>query len=132
MVSSDSKKTIMLVEDDAWVADVYRQQLEQEGFEVAIAQHAQDAIDIMDELESVSLLMLDLFLPEHNGFAVLQHLQSYHDWQEIPVVIFSNVRQRDLHMGEEQWKDYGVVWYAEKSQVHPKEVVEKVKSLTSA
>lgn len=132
MVESTVKKTIMLVEDDPWVADVYRQQLEKAGFNVAIAQHAQDAIDIMDELDGVSLLMLDLFLPEHNGFAVLQHLQSYRDWQEIPVVIFSNVNQRDLHMSEEQWKDYGVVWYAEKPSVHPQEVVEKVKALTNA
>lgn len=126
---AQKQKTIILVEDESWVAEVYQLQLESAGFKVRVAPHAQAAIDVIDDCNNVALVMLDLFLPEHNGFSVLHHLQSYDDWQRIPVVIFSNVNQRDVRLSDEQWSEYGVVWYAEKHRVHPKDVVEKVKAI---
>jgi len=81
---------ILVVEDDADVANLIRFQLETAGFEVTVAASGTEALQLARELEP-ALITLDLRLPDINGLVVLQHLKEDPATTRIPVVIVSIV-----------------------------------------
>jgi DNA-binding response OmpR family regulator len=123
---------IVIIEDEQWLAEAYAEQLSKEGFSVLISPTAQEGIDLLDNQDYVDLIILDLFLPQHNGLSVLHHLQSYSDWQQIPVIILTSANKFDIKLTDEEWLDYGVKYFAEKDKITPKQLVAKVKELSSS
>lgn len=117
-------KSILLVEDDRFLSELYASCLARQGYAVNRASDAQSAVDILDEY-GADIVLLDLMLPAHNGVEVLQEIQSYSDWQEIPVLILSAQHPNDGYAWQ-QWKKYGVCDYIYKPEVLPAEVVQKV------
>lgn len=113
-------KHVLLVEDDVDIAEPYIRALESDGeTTVTRVDHAQAAIDCVDESGDIRLVVLDLFLPEHNGFAVLQHLQSYADWQSIPVLLLSSYPRRALRLSDSELAAYGVCQFLDKTATEP-------------
>lgn len=117
-------KSVLLVEDDRFLSELYASCLAKQGYAVHRASDAQSAVDILDEY-GADVILLDLMLPAHNGVEVLQEIQSYSDWQDIPVLILSAQHPKD-HYIPRQWKKYGVREYIYKPDVLPAEVADKV------
>jgi DNA-binding response OmpR family regulator len=118
-------KTILLCEDEEFVARSYMRKLKYEGFTVHLARNGQEALDLL-RVEQVDLILLDLMMQIKSGFDVLAEIQggSNENLKKIPVIVASNLGQRsDI----EEAKRLGAVDYIVKSNVSLKELVSKVR-----
>jgi PAS domain S-box-containing protein len=88
------ERLALVVEDDAKSADLIRLQLEAEGFKVLHAPSAEEALAVAAE-QPVSLITLDIMLPDMDGWEFLRRLKELPDLQRIPVVIISIVADTD-------------------------------------
>ena len=118
-------KKVLLVEDDVFVSDVYQTKLKQEGFEVISAENGKEA---MKKLEAVvpDIILLDIIMPYMDGKEVLARLKESEKWKNIPVIILTNLSQRD---NVEEILQKGADDYLIKSHFTPSEVVEKIKAV---
>lgn len=81
---------ILLLEPDYQLAEIYQQALELDGHAVAHCATAQSAIHLTDERQP-ELIVIELQLVEHSGIEFLYELRSYPDWQNIPVLVQTQV-----------------------------------------
>ena len=87
-------KKVLIVEDDEFLRSLTAKRLEKEGYEVAVAVDGETAVGTIQE-EKPNLILLDLLLPGLNGFQVLEKIKALDDLKDIPVVVFSNLGQRE-------------------------------------
>jgi CheY-like chemotaxis protein len=85
--------TVLLVEDDLTVAEVYRVGLEAAGFRVIGAEDGRGALDRVAE-DLPDIIVLDLRLPRMDGFEVLIALRDRRRTAGIPVLLLSNFADR--------------------------------------
>lgn len=81
-------KLILCVEDEKLSAEAVRRTLNYAGFEVRVAGTAAAALEIMQE-KRPDLVLLDLLLPDVNGYSFIDLLRDYEDLERIPIVIVS-------------------------------------------
>jgi CheY-like chemotaxis protein len=86
---------ILLIEPDRILADVCRLGLESCGHRVVMCASAQSAIFAADT-QQPDLVILELQLIEHSGIEFLYEFRSYPEWQNIPVLIHSNVPSQEF------------------------------------
>ena len=77
---------ILLIEDDPVSRGMMRSMLEKEGWLVMEAENGRVALERLAETQP-ELILLDLMMPEMDGFAVVTELQKNSDWRSIPVVV---------------------------------------------
>jgi len=117
--------TIVLVEDDPFLAEIYVLRLEREGFKVIHARSGEEGLKNVLETKP-SLVLLDLVLPKMDGFSVLKELKANAVTRTIPVVILTNLgEESDVAKG----KKLGAADYFIKAHLTPSEVAQKVKQL---
>lgn len=117
--------TILLVEDDAFLAEIYMTRLTGGGFEVVIAHDGEEAMSLAREIRP-SLVLLDLVLPKRDGFSVLEEIKKDEELKNIPVVILSNLGEpQDIERG----KKLGASSYIVKAHFTPTEVFNEVKKI---
>jgi CheY-like chemotaxis protein len=90
--------TALVVEDDSKAAELIRVQLEAEGFKVLHAASAEAALAIAAQ-QPLSLITLDIMLPDMDGWAFLGRLKETPALTGIPVVIISIVADRNKGLG---------------------------------
>ena len=95
MLDASGEIRLLLVDDDADVAEMYELQLSAHGYLVSTARTGAEAID-MASSAAPHLIYLDLGLPGMHGFEVLAHLRSEPDTRHIPVVILTNFSEPEL------------------------------------
>jgi len=83
---------VLVVEDEAATRELLRRVLEGEGWTVAEAENGRAALDRVAE-ERPALILLDLMMPEMDGFAFMDELRRREGWGTIPVVV---VTAKDL------------------------------------
>jgi PAS domain S-box-containing protein len=88
------ERVALVVEDDGKSADLIRVQLEAEGFRVLHAASAEDALAVAAE-QPVSLITLDIMLPDMDGWEFLRRIKQLPDLRRIPVVIISIIADTD-------------------------------------
>jgi DNA-binding response OmpR family regulator/HPt (histidine-containing phosphotransfer) domain-containing protein len=82
-------KKVLIIEDDPIVAHIYKTRLERETYEVEVATDGQDGVKQMNEC-TPDAVMLDLMLPRMNGVDVLKKIRSRSEFQNTPVIVFTN------------------------------------------
>jgi len=118
-----SKKTIMIAEDDAFIGDIYEVKLKDAGYDVVLASNGRDAIEKLENGMMPDILLLDIVMPYMDGFDVLEALNNREEWKKIPVVLLTNLSQKeDVDRG----KALGAKDYLIKSHFTPTEVLSKV------
>jgi CheY-like chemotaxis protein len=85
---SKQQKHVLVAEDDAFLLDMMTKVISQHGVRVSSAHNGQEAIDVMNK-DLPDLLLLDLLMPQVDGFAVLQHRKVKK--MKFPVVVCSNL-----------------------------------------
>ena len=113
----------MIVEDDGFLMKMCEEKREMEGFKVVAAVDGEKALRMVKK-EEPDLILLDLLLPKKDGFEVLAELKKDQAVKDIPVVVLSNLGQKEdinrcLALGA---KDYLI-----KAHFVPGEVVAKIK-----
>ncbi len=79
---------VLLVEDDAITRQMMKSMLEKEGWVVQEAENGQVALDRVAE-NRPSLILLDLMMPEMDGFEFVAQLRRHPEWHSIPVVVLT-------------------------------------------
>lgn len=87
-------KKILIIEDDKFLRDLLVRRLEQEKFLVAIAEDGEEGLRKSKE-ENPDLILLDLILPNIKGFEVLEKIKENPNISEIPIVVLSNLGQKE-------------------------------------
>ncbi|MGB3495090.1 MAG: DAHL domain-containing protein [Elainellaceae cyanobacterium] len=82
---SGRRGTVLVVDDDPNVRDLLQRQLEHVGWRVVVAADGQAALDQLQK-EPPGLILLDLIMPEIDGFEVVSQLRSHPEWCHIPVI----------------------------------------------
>jgi signal transduction histidine kinase/DNA-binding response OmpR family regulator len=93
-----ASSAVLLIEDDGETRQVIRRVLEKEGWTVREAENGQVGLERV--AESVpGLILLDLMMPQMDGFTFLEQLRSREDWKSVPVVV---VTAKDLTTEDRQ------------------------------
>ena len=85
---------ILIVDDEPFNVDYLEQELEDLNYETVSASNGQEALAQV-EAESPDVILLDIMMPEMDGFEVLERLKASETWRDIPVIIISALD--DLH-----------------------------------
>lgn len=121
----EEKIKILLVEDDQDLQEMYETKFAMEGFEVVKAENGAEALNKVD-LEKPRIVLLDIVMPEVDGFQTLRDLRVNPKTKDIPVILLTNLGQEgDIKRGME----LGAADYLIKANFTPNEVVAKVKKI---
>ncbi|NTV40942.1 MAG: response regulator [Candidatus Moranbacteria bacterium] len=119
------KKKILIIEDDAFIRDIYQMKFDQEGFEVFTAENGIIALKEMEQLVP-DIILLDIIMPYMDGMETLRQIKEKEILKNIPIIMLTNISEKEkIDEGVEQ----GVNDYLIKSHFTPSEVVRKVRAL---
>jgi DNA-binding response OmpR family regulator len=119
------KAYILLVEDDTFLAGIYQKKFEMEGFKISVADNGEKGV-VDAKKKKPDLILLDILLPKLDGFGVLQKLKQDPETKKIPVILLTNLGQKD---DVEKGLEAGAVDYLIKAHFKPSEIVDKVKQI---
>jgi|SRR3989344_453292 len=116
---------ILIVEDDKFLRDLISQKLTREGFTAVEAINGEEGLE-KAKSEHPNLILLDLILPGMDGFAVLRALKKDLGALMPPVIVLSNLGQKEdmqraLNEGAEE--------FMIKAHFTPGEIIAKIKSV---
>jgi DNA-binding response OmpR family regulator len=118
-----TKKKILLVEDDIALAAVYRSRLELENFDIREVNNGEQALQTAKEYQP-DLILLDAMMPKISGFDVLDILRHTPETMNVRVIMLTALSQPK---DKERAELLGVDDYLVKSQVVIGDVVERVR-----
>lgn len=123
-----TKARILIVEDDTFLAGIYANKFEREGFEVLLSVDGEHGLQTAQK-EKPGVILLDVLLPKLDGFEVLEKLKASPATRGIPVVLLTNLGQKeDVDKGLK----LGAADYLIKAHFMPAETVDKVKKVLAA
>lgn len=123
----DTKKKIMLVDDDNALRQLYTVELTSKSFEVVEAKDGKEAL-IKVRQEKPDLILLDMVMPEMDGLGFLTELKQDLDLKNVPVIMLTNFGQENLI---QQAYNLGVTDYLLKYKVTQEEMVGKIEQILS-
>src|SRR5579871_3474650 len=119
------KGTILILEDQRGFRRIYRDVLEQDGYEVLEAADGEEGWETILN-QKPSLVLLDLGLPVVDGFQVLEKIRRSEQTKDIPVIIFSVLGEpREVKKAMEM----GANDYTVKGFYTPRQALSKIKDL---
>lgn len=124
-MEENKKVKVLIIEDDSYISDMYKIKFESENFETIVAE---DGINGIKEIEKQKpdIVLLDIVMPKVDGFSVLKMIKKNEDSKDIPVVLLTNLGQKD---NVERGFELGATSYIIKAHFTPSEVVKKVKEI---
>jgi PleD family two-component response regulator len=118
-------KKILVAEDDKFLGNAYRVKLTKAGFDVKIATDGQEALDALSGFIP-DLILLDLVMPVKDGFIVLETIKSDPVYKLIPVIVASNLGQKE---DTDRAMKLGANDFIIKSDLSLNELVDKINTL---
>ncbi len=116
---------ILLIEDDPLILDMYKTRLEEEGFTVLATAVGTEGLSLAEK-EKPDIILLDIILPELDGFSILNTLKNKNVTKKIPVLLLTNLGQdSDIAKG----KTLGAQEYLVKANFTPTQIVEEIKKV---
>ncbi len=122
---AEAAVNVLLVEDDGFLANIYKTKFEMEKFKVTLAENGEIGLELARK-KKPDIILLDILMPKMDGFAVLEELKKDESTKGIPVILLTNLGQKD---DVERGLEMGAVDYFIKAHTKPSETVEKVKSV---
>ncbi len=117
---TSQQKHILVVEDEKPIFRVLKMKLEQKGYTVSVAENGKEAVE-MFETQDIDGVLLDLILPEQDGFETLQKIRERD--ADVPVAVLSNLGQPE---DKERVEEYGIIKYYVKADVSLHELVSEI------
>ncbi len=117
------KKKILVVEDDQMISSMYKTKFEADGFEVIIASNGVEGYEFAKK-HKPDIIMMDIILPQLDGFSSLEKIKKDPEIKEIPVIMLTNLgTEEDKKKGEK----LGAIGYLVKARLTPAQVSVKIK-----
>jgi len=120
---------ILIVDDDAFLRELYAMKFIECGHDVITALHASDALRILEQGDVFDLMLVDMIMPGMTGVELLNEIKKMVPKVKMKLIVLSNQGQdQDI----EEAKKAGAIGYIIKAQSIPSEVVKKVEEIMSA
>jgi len=107
------------------IATMYETKLKQDNYDVIIADNGSQGLDLAVK-EKPDLVLLDIILPQMDGFSVLQELRLNPNTKATPIIMLTNLGTSE---DQEKGKRLGATDYWVKAQMTPAQVSDKVNEL---
>lgn len=115
-------KKILLVDDEVDILEFLKYNLEQEKFEVLVSSNGKDALKNIEQ--NPDLIVLDIMMPEMDGFELYQKIKNEKKYQHIPIIFLT---AKSGETDEIKGLDLGASDYIQKP-VSPKKLIARIKS----
>jgi CheY-like chemotaxis protein len=119
------KKTILIVDDDQFVTQIYPEKLEAQGFKVELTRDFESTLQTLKKA-AVDLVILDLCLPGINVVELIRNIRSDATMQSLPIIAFSNPYLSNLTRAA---VEAGATKYVAKVDNTPEQIIELVGEL---
>ena len=116
---------ILIIEDDKFLRELLVKKVGSEGYEVVVATDGEEGLKMAKE-EKPNLILLDLILPAMDGFEVLRQIKEAEETKHIPVIILSNLGQKE---DIDKAVKLGAQDYMIKAHFTPGEITKKIKEI---
>jgi DNA-binding response OmpR family regulator len=121
----ENTKSILLVEDDPFLIDIYTTKLKESGFAVETADSGEEVLNKTKE-KKFDLVILDIVLPQVDGWEIIGKIKSDPESKDLKVIILSNLGQKEE---VEKGMKLGAEKYLIKAHYTPSQVVEEIKKI---
>jgi two-component system alkaline phosphatase synthesis response regulator PhoP len=115
-------KKILLVDDEVDILEFLKYNLEQDNFEVLVSSNGKDALKKISQ--NPDLIVLDIMMPEMDGFELYQQIKTYKEYQDIPIIFLT---AKSGETDEIKGLDLGASDYIQKP-ISPKKLIARIKS----
>lgn len=122
--SNPTEGKILLVEDDLFLRELYRETLINAGYTVVSAQDGEQGLKIIKSNTDAKLTLLDLMLPKINGIDVLREMKKDPNTKNLSVIVLTNLNEESTIQDALK---LGANAYLVKVDYTPQEVVEMVR-----
>ena len=119
------KKKILIVDDDKYILDFYKELLESEGYETLTAERGQQSIDMTFE-KNPNLILLDIMMPEMDGMTVFSILKE--KGVTTPVIFLTNAGDTTNLL---QAAKEAAAGFLIKSDIEPEYLLQRIKEVLS-
>ena len=113
---------ILLVDDEVDILEFLKYNLEQEDFEVLESSNGKDALKKISQIPD--LIVLDIMMPEMDGFELYQQIKTNKEYQDIPIIFLT---AKSGETDEIKGLDLGASDYIQKP-ISPKKLIARIKS----
>jgi DNA-binding response OmpR family regulator len=118
-------RTILIVEDDMALANLYKTELESQGHTVIHVSEGAQAIDSIRQ-NTPDLVLLDIMLPGKNGLEILQDVRATEDLKDTKVIMLTNFGNEE---NVSTALELGALDYVMKYKITPSEMSSKISIL---
>ena len=119
------KSKILWVEDDKFLSDILMKKFTSLGYEMLKANNGSEALAIAEK-ETPDMVLLDIIMPDINGFDVLQKLKTQDKFKNVPIIMLTNLSTPgDI----DKSKKLGAAGYIVKAAASLDEIVNQVEKL---
>lgn len=122
-LSPTANAPLLVVEDDQPTRELIQRSLTQEGWSVLTAANGCLALELL-AVQTPALILLDLMMPEMDGFSFAAELRTHEEWRTIPIVV---ITARTLSEEDHQRLNGAVVHYIQKSALQRDQLLEAVR-----
>lgn len=119
---------VLVVEDDGFLASAYQTKLTKEGFEVQLANDGEEALDKLAQFMP-DVIVMDVVMPRKDGFATLQVIKADDKLKAIPVIMASNLGQKEE---VDRAMEMGATEFITKSNLSLADLIEKIKAVAGS
>jgi DNA-binding response OmpR family regulator len=116
---------VLLVEDEEFIRDLFKRQLDLSGFTTDAFGTGQDGLSAMTK-NAYDLVLLDIMLPDINGLQILQNIRQNPTTKSVAVVLLTNLGQDAVI---KQGFELGADGYLVKAAYTPDQIVQEVKNI---
>ena len=117
--------TVMVIEDDVATREMIRRMLNKEGWQVLETDNGLSALNLLQK-QSPNLILLDLMMPEMDGFEFILHLRQHEEWSTIPVVVLT---AKDISIDDRMWLNSRVDTVFQKGAYQREELLNQLRQL---
>ncbi len=125
MAQTAAQLKLLIVEDDAFLQKILVAKFAKEGFAVSSATDGEEGLALMKK-EKFNLVLLDLIMPNMDGFDVLYAVQADAALKTVPVIVLSNLAQDE---DVTRAKDLGATDFLVKGDLAINDLVRRVKEI---
>jgi len=115
-------KKILLVDDEVDILEFLKYNLEQDNFEVLVSSNGKDALKKISQ--NPDLIVLDIMMPEMDGFEVYEQIKKNKEYQDIPIIFLT---AKSGETDEIKGLDLGASDYIQKP-ISPQKLIARIKS----
>lgn len=116
-------KSILFVEDDSFLVDIYVTKLKEVGLSVRTAADGEECLRKMEK-QVPDVLLLDIVLPHTDGWEILRKVKENDKYKKVKVIILSNLGQKEE---VEKGLKLGAEKYLIKAKYTPSQVVKEIR-----